>query len=355
MSKKQKIIKYFATALAILLAVGIIGGIAIGILALTGNTIFVRNKQENVVIDNTDNYTRDYDDSYNTDYDDSYDSIYGNGIHKNEHSGIKRKDHVSGHSYELSASDFSDRSYLFQNISEIKDFEIDASFYTVYFSEGDSDRIKVELHQVYNGYTVEKDGSTLKLEEDDSIRNYGFDGLFDFLDHGVSAFHHDNTDSYIMITVPRGFNIGSIELDSGAGNIYLDDLTAKELDIDAGAGNIHGTSITAGSVSLDGGAGNIEFKKSSFGGMDIDAGVGNIDFQGGLSGHSTISCGVGNINFSLNDPRNAYSLSLEKGLGTIRLDGKKMNFESNYAENSNASCSLDISGGVGNITIDFAD
>ncbi len=346
MNSRQKFIKYLATALAVLLITAIIGGIVGGVMFLTGVIPSGRrNKTPNSNIALDDDYEDDDDDD-----DSNFLQRFVEGIVDTAVSGpngdITVSDEYGGRK-KLSAEDFSSRSYNFQNIENM---EIDASVYSVHIQKGSVSDVQVELTNVYNAYIVEQDGNTLQMEEPYTFKNFSFNRLFDMLD-GFGK----KKEASIRITVPEDFVASEIEIDGGVGNINIEDLTTDHLDIDAGVGNVKGSRITANSVDLDGGTGNIKFTSSTFGDTDIDSGVGNVIFNGTIHGEAAIDCGVGNTELSLSDFRSNYCLSLEKGLGSITLNGKKVKFNDTYTENSGAPYYLEIKGGVGNITIDFAD
>ncbi|KSV59724.1 DUF4097 family beta strand repeat-containing protein [Acetivibrio ethanolgignens] len=313
MNTQQKFVKYLATTLAILLIAAIIGGIVTSVLFLTG--------------------------------------VYSPDSHyQGHHSGILITDSFDSSNKNrgrYTATDFSDRELSFSGIQNIK---LDASIYSVYLKKDDVNEIQVELHNVYNGYIVKQDGNTLILEEPNSFRNFSLNNLFDLLDNA-----NKQRNASIHITVPQDFTAKEVELNGGVGNIELEKLAMEHLDIDAGVGDIKGFQVTASSADIDGGTGNIKFTSSAFGNAEIDSGVGNVIFSGTLQGHTSINCGVGNTELSLSDSRENYYLSLEKGLGTMTLNGNKIKFDDTYTENPGAPYSLEVSGGVGNITIDFAD
>lgn len=294
MNTQQKFVKYLAVTLAILLITALIGGIVAGVLFLTG--VYSPGSQNTKPSPN-------------------------NTLISSFDQGNKNKNNYT-------AEDFSDRKFSF---SEIENIELDSSIYTISFKKGDVDQIQIALRNVYTGYIVKQNGNTLILEEPDSFRNFSLNNLFDLL---------DNTDrqleASICITVPQDFTAKKIELDGGVGNIDLENLAAEHLDIDAGVGDIKGFQVKASSVDIDGGVGNINFTDSSF-------------------DKATIDSGVGNTKLSLSAPMDSYRLSLEKGLGTIKLNGNILKFDDTYNENPKAPYSLEINGGVGNITINFAD
>lgn len=345
MNTKQKFTKYLATTLAVLLIVAIIGGIVSGVLFLTGvlpSGNHNSHRNSNVVLEDRDDDEDDEDEEDN----DSFLGGLVDGIVKSASKGVMTAPDGKGGRRNLTADDFSSRNFSFQNVENI---EIDSSIYTISFSKGPVSDVQVELTNVYNGYTVEQEGNTLKLEEPDNLRNFNLGSLFDLLD-GVGIPRAAS----ITITVPEDFAAQEIELDGGIGDITLKDIAANILNIDAGVGDIKGSRISVDNLDIDGGTGNIKLTDTSLGNTEIDAGVGNITIYGSLHGHATIDCGVGNISLSLNDSRDKYSLILDKGLGSMKLDGSKVKFDDTYSENPGAPYSLDISGGVGNITIDFA-
>lgn len=328
MTSKQKFVKYLATALAVLLIIVIAGGIIAGIMFLTG--VFPKSEKPAPAV--TASPYRDEPSS----------SVLGKKDRDSQSS--------SGHSSKgnHASDDFISKSYTFQ---EIENITVDTSVYSVFFIPGSGKDIVVELTNVHKDYLVEKKNHTLVLKDPDmDFHSFNQNHFFDLLENAGKE-----RKATIQITLPKDFIANEIELDGGVGDITLEKVTAKELDIDAGTGNINGFQVTAESVDIDGGTGNMEFTDSAFGDTDIDAGVGNVIFSGTAHGRTTIDCGVGNTKFSLSDSKNNYALSLEKGLGTIRLNGDKVKFEDNYSENSGAPYSLNITGGVGNVTIDFAD
>ncbi|MEG2774365.1 MAG: hypothetical protein RR906_03065, partial [Acetivibrio sp.] len=63
-------------------------------------------------------------------------------------------------------------------------------------------------------------------------------------------------------------------------------------------------------------------------------------------------CGVGSTYLQLEDSQDAYHLAIEKGLGSITINGSS--YSSVNSNSASASNSLSIEGGIGNVSIDFA-
>ena len=80
--------------------------------------------------------------------------------------------------------------------------------------------------------------------------------------------------------------------------------------------------------------------------------MGEFDFSGRLTGKSEIDSGVGAINIKLLDNSDNYTINVDKGIGSITLDGKKLEMDRVYGTGQNY---LDIDGGIGEIKIDFEE
>lgn len=228
------------------------------------------------------------------------------------------------------------------NITErydnVKSIEIDHGVGKLYILEGTEDQVVVEGSNIPEDYIIEKNFSgTLKIKN--KVNVFNIVGI------------NNNNKSTIRVYLPEGFVAEKFEINAGAGNVELNDITAKQLEIDAGAGNITGNRIYADFFDLDGGVGNIELKDIEFLGSDIDCGVGNIELSGNLLGKNKLECGVGEISIDLYGSPDDYKLTVEKGLGNIKVNGEKY---SNVSWNNiTATNSLSISGGLGNIDINF--
>lgn len=155
----------------------------------------------------------------------------------------------------------------------------------------------------------------------------------------------------ITVYLPEGYEGRNVEIDAGAGNIKIEELICEDLKIDAGVGNIKGYNIHTNTLKVNGGVGEINLNDITAEGTNIDAGVGNIDIDGTLSGKNIVKAGVGEIDLTLKGTTDDYNIKAEPGIGNIYIDGNK------YGElswnNVTADNSLDIDGGVGNISIEF--
>ncbi len=217
----------------------------------------------------------------------------------------------------------------------------DAGNVTVEKSE--ASQIVIEAEKKVRG-TSEKDKKTIlenmniELERNGKVMKLVVktkDGE-DFWDWKRDNFKSFQTTINLVILLPNGIN--GIEVNTGAGNIDINDISA-ELSINTGAGNIEIQGVSAlENNNINTGAGNIEFhgeiyKVSSF---IASSGVGNIDFivPEDTKMSLDVSTGVGALSGSFIKTKNSKSkfyfvghingggpsVKLNTGVGNIEAD-----------------------------------
>jgi DUF4097 and DUF4098 domain-containing protein YvlB len=278
MSSFQRVIKYVAIAFAVLLAVGIISGIASAainiISAVTGKSFFGYNE--------------------------------------------KRIDF---------SSDF----------IGVESLDISNSAGNMYIVVGDT--FRVEAENVLDSFQAEVTGNgTLTVSEDDKAFQW-----FNFLNFG-------NHKSKITVYLPEDFVADKAYINTGAGDLQIDKLNSEDLAINAGAGNVRGNNMTAERTKIDGGVGNITLSGVSFTEANLQCGVGSMKLDGELQGDNKLDCGIGDIDLELKGDREDYDIDIDSGIGTIRVDGKKV---SELDQDNDAMNSIKVNGGIGKVNIDF--
>lgn len=294
MSEIQKVIKYVAMGFAIFLAVSIISGIITAVVHVTG--YFSDNGGETVDI-------------------------------------VKEFDSDS-----------------------VRDIRIEMKAGELKVKEGSGDKIYVEVANAREDFEVNlsSGGNLVIKDKKEFFRFISFDGR----------------KTVVTVSLPRDFVAERMNIEAGAGGIKISDVRANKLSIDlgagntdirnirvdkldmnAGAGNIYGTNLYAEDVDIDGGVGNITLEEVEFYNTDVDSGVGNVEIAGLLYGKNEFDGGVGETRLRIANSSDAYRVRVEKGLGSIRINGEKysnVNWNNTTAENS-----IFAKGGVGNINIEF--
>lgn len=270
MTETQKIIKYFAMALAIFLIVGIVGGI----LASLSFASYVFTDKETVVASNLADYS------------------------------VKDVDRLY---IDLQAADL--------EIKSGSDFSLQSN------------------HEYLK---VDESSDSLRIEE--IRRPYRF-----------------NDKAYkIVLTVPQSKTFDSVVIETGAGKLTLDGFFTKALKLTLGAGAVNLNNITVtDNTDFEGGAGEITITDCTFADLDMKIGVGACSLTATLLGDSEIDCGVGEADFKLiRTPQIDYSVKVEKALGDVTVDGRKIKNEETIGFGENE---IEIQCGVGEVDIEFID
>ncbi len=221
-----------------------------------------------------------------------------------------------------------DFSYSYdENIEKVK---IDLSTSNLVIETGE--KFQVDVKNVSSRFSSKVKNGTLIVEES---------GRWFF----TSRVH-----GKIIITVPKDTLLNSLDIDSGAGRIEIVDIESSKFDLDQGAGSIIIRDSSFDKTSIDGGAGEIIVSSSTLNNLSLDAGVGRIKMEASILGNSDIECGVGEIDITLLGQEEDYQLNLEKGLGSLEVNGKGYSNQSTYGSGENR---INIEGGVGSISVSF--
>lgn len=154
----------------------------------------------------------------------------------------------------------------------------------------------------------------------------------------------------IIIYIPDNYNINNVELHFGAGKLEIEKLLVNELIMELGAGkvNIDNLSVLS-SAKITGGAGNIKIEDCIFNNLILKLGIGNTKIVGNLLGDNSITTGVGKLSLDLTNNLDNYSFTINKGIGTIKIDDNEV-FNSNSLIGNGVN-KISINGGIGNVDI----
>lgn len=195
-----------------------------------------------------------------------------------------------------------------------------------------------------------KTGDTLKVETNNKYINSKEENNKLYI---TEKKHNwiNNKNSDLIIYVPINFVFDGVSITTGAGKVNIDTLSAKQLDLELGAGRVDINELRViDNTKIEGGAGAVTIKNGNMNNLDLDMGVGSLSLTSKLTGNNKIDSGVGQMSLNLLGSLNDYEITLDKGLGSATIDGKKMENDTVYGTGINE---LDIDGGVGSIYINF--
>lgn len=172
-----------------------------------------------------------------------------------------------------------------------------------------------------------------------------------FIEENTRRFYINDNHSTIILYIPNEITFDVIDIQTGAGIITIDGLRTQQLSLMLGAGETTLKNIDIKkSAEIEGGAGKLSFENASINDLDFDIGVGEVVFSGALYGSATINSGVGALTMNLDGTKDIYSITIDKGIGSVMIENNKISDGDTVGNGSNK---IDIDGGVGAITIEF--
>lgn len=281
MSSLQKVIKYVAMAFAIMLAIGIITGMAnaaITVVSLVSGNIDSTNRSEQTVDVMTD-------------------FVGVKSLEINNSSGTFKI--LPGDTFRVEAS----------NVS--KDFQAKVNSNGVLIIDDDNDFIFFDIN--INGFHHPNSKITLYLPDDFIAEKVQIDS------GAGSVTIEELYTEYLHISAGAGNITGNnlsadeVKVDGGVGNIKLRDVRFEEADFNSGVGNLSIEGVLLGKTKIDCGVGEVELDligNINDYDIDVDSGVGTIRVNGEKLSDSDkidnnadnsikVDGGVGNVNIDL--------------------------------------------------------
>ena len=158
-----------------------------------------------------------------------------------------------------------------------------------------------------------------------------------------------NKNLVVTVKVPDKLNV--VDIDTGAGKVSIGKITADRFYLNVGAGNVEIHELNA-KAEINGGVGDVSIRSGAIHDLDLDFGVGNISVTAELTGEADIDCGMGNLDLTLINGAVRNRIVCDVGLGSFKVNGDKVKNSQVIGHGAN---SIDIDGGIGNVSVSFAD
>lgn len=218
-----------------------------------------------------------------------------------------------------------------------------------YTADGDVERLEIDVGaadlQIVTGDSLQVESSHRSLrvrEQDGTLRISARRAFFDVYPGEFS----------VVLTVPEDVVFADASITAGAGSVQIDTLRADTLSLELGAGETRiGSLYAQTSASIRGGAGKLCIGGGELRDLTVELGVGKLELTGKLTGSSTLDYGVGGVELTLLGGRDAYRITLDKGVGDAALGGRAMADGGVYGDGENY---IAIDGSVGSVSIEFA-
>lgn len=217
---------------------------------------------------------------------------------------------------------------------------------TANIEESSVTKLKIDLK--YSNLKIQE-GEIFKTESNcSSISCIQNNNLIEIKEKDHNWFSNNDA-SELVVTIPEDMRFEKIEIENGAGEINIENLTTNELEFDIGAGKVEVQELNVSKkAEIDGGAGKVEILSGTINNLDLDMGVGETTLKSILLGKNDINSGVGKLNINLIDGIENYKIKIDKGLGSIKIDGEETEDGREYGNGENY---IKVDGGVGAIEI----
>ena len=214
--------------------------------------------------------------------------------------------------------------------SEVHDVDIEINAADLYIKEGEEFFVESNLKHI----KVKEKNGLLKIEETQKL---------------FSTY----SGAVLTIYIPAGTEFDKVNLTTGAGRLTIENLSAETLDFELGAGEVSISNLIAtSSADVEGGAGRITISGGALKNLDMDMGVGQLNLTTSLTGDCKMDMGIGESNITVIGNKDDYKLDIQKGLGSVSVDGKDV---SEYGIGGNGTNRVEINGGIGTINVKFEE
>ena len=149
----------------------------------------------------------------------------------------------------------------------------------------------------------------------------------------------------VIITVPDNFLLDIVEIDITSGSIKIDKLETKRLNLDLGSGTTKiNNLLVTDKTKIDCGSGKFLLNNGNLSNLNLDTGLGDTILNTKIIGNSNIETDIGKLELNLIGSLNDYELTIDKGVGSIKLNNESLKDKSVVGTGNNY---LLIEGGIG--------
>lgn len=193
------------------------------------------------------------------------------------------------------------------------------------------------------------DGELVRIEtNNEHISSWISDGVLNVVEKSHGLLGWGGTGE-VVVYLRKDARLENVKLEIGAGSLTIEKLDAKWIDLNLGAGRTEISSIkVTDGAKIDGGAGVLVIQDGDLRDARIDLGAGKAEITAKLTGHSKVDSGVGKVELNLSGNEKEYTIKVDKGLGSVTLNGTKLSDNAVWGSGSN---DIEIESGVGAVEI----
>ena len=162
-----------------------------------------------------------------------------------------------------------------------------------------------------------------------------------------------NNKGDLVVYIPENLKFEKVKINAGAGKIQIENINTENLYLELGTGEttIEKLNVTK-DCKIESGAGKVSILSGNINDMDLDMGIGEFNVTSAITGDSKINAGIGSLVLNIQGSKENYTIKADKGLGSIKIDGKETVDNVRYGDGQNT---IKIDGGIGKIEINFKE
>jgi len=223
------------------------------------------------------------------------------------------------------------QTHTIERMEEIKSLEIEVGAAELTVNVGDTFSLESNLKYL----TVKTEQSTLCVLEDHK------------------GYRTRKKTPKVSLIIPKTKVFETITLTTGAGQLDIESLQAKNLEFKLGAGAVKiGNLIAEREAKIEGGVGEIMVENATLSNLDFSMGMGKVSLTALLKGDNQLNCGVGEAYVCLLGNKDEYTVRMEKGIGDALIDGESAENGEQYGTGAQK---IKVTGGIGKVSICFQE
>lgn len=248
-----------------------------------------------------------------------------------------------------------DTSNIYDN-----DYEIYRGDVTKHEISGKFDQLDIEL----GGYIFETavspdDSFYLTTSNVDKFQCYVKSGVLHLkaVNSSINFSLGNITDRKLILYIPEEALLSEVELELGAGQVIIDDLSAAAVSLEVGAGQIQAKNIQTGKLEISVGAGQVEIPGMKVDELKVEIGMGELVGSGSIYKSADLECSMGNLELTVKGSQRDFNYWLEVAAGNLDLGSDHY---SGLAKEQKilspvAVKTMNIECAMGNVTISFEE
>lgn len=225
-----------------------------------------------------------------------------------------------------------------QPVDKINRIELDVSDAKLEIRRG-GDKLSVVAENMPENTVYGTEGDTFRIKDKTKA-------IF-FLNSNVVRWFSETDAPKIVMTIPDKV-FDKVEFDLGVGDADVSGINAKEIEIDSGVGSFTAKDLNvSGTLEIDSGTGEMRLENCNVGKLDIDSGVGELTFSGKVTDGLDADCGVGETNITIYGYYNDYDVDADAGIGKVNIE------KGDTSHSGRGNIPVKVDGGIGEVNIRF--